>query len=184
MNENKSKFRWTYLVVLLLIVLVFVLIFTNNGYSGERITGGKEEVQELVDGRTNADKDNKWEKVVAVYYTTDTMYFLLEDSNYTNRFPDYADYYINYITEDELTELRNIINEYNNNELNTEKIAVEVAVQGVNAWDIIYPILYIAFGLFLVWMTYIKNNWCNHSDGERAGKAVSPSGFTAFWKYR
>ena len=87
MNENKSKFRWTYLVVLLLVVLLFVLIFTNNGYSGERITGGTTEVEELVYGRNNEDKDGKYEKVVAVYYTTDTMYFLLQDSEFEGHFP-------------------------------------------------------------------------------------------------
>ena len=178
MNENKSKFRWAYLVVLLLIVLVFVLIFTNRGYSGERITGGIDEVQELIDGRYNEEKENKYEKVVAVYYTTDTMYFLLEDSQYEGRFPDYADYYINYITEDELTELRTIINTYNSNPDNTTKIDVEVAVGGINAWDIIYPILYICFGLFLVWMIFRLLNSSNKgamSFGKSRAKAYTTS---------
>lgn len=178
MNENKSKFKWSYLIVLILIIFVLVLVFTNRGYSGEEITGGATEVQELVDGRNNPDKENKWEKVVAVYYTTDTMYFLLEDSKYEGRFPDYADYYINYITEDELTELRTIINSYNNNPENTTKIAVDVATQGINAWDVIYPILYICFGLFLVFMIYRLLNSTNKgamSFGKSRAKAYTTS---------
>ncbi len=178
MNENKSKFKWSYLIVLILIIFVLVLVFTNRGYSGEEITGGATEVQELVDGRNNPDKENKWEKVVAVYYTTDTMYFLLEDSKYEGRFPDYADYYINYITEDELTELRKIINTYNNNPENTTKIAVDVATQGINAWDVIYPILYICFGLFLVFMIYRLLNSTNKgamSFGKSRAKAYTTS---------
>ena len=190
MNENKSKFRWTYLVVLLLVVLVFVLIFTNNGYSGERITGGTTEVEELVYGRTNADKDNKHEKVVAIYYTTDTMYFLLEDSQYEGRFPDYADYYINYITANELQALLDIVNGYNDRVANPDKypdetpiedgkeISIEQQVAGINAWDIIYPILYICFGLFLVWMIFRLLNNSNKgafSFGKSRAKAYTTS---------
>ncbi len=178
MNEPKSKFRWSYLIALLLVVFLLVIVFTNNGYKGEKITGGATEVQELVDGRYNANKENKWEKVVAVYYTTDTMYFLIEDSKYQGRFPKYSDYYINYITEDELTELRDIINTYNNDPTHTEKIAVDVAVQGINAWDIIYPILYIAFGLFLVFMIFRLLNSTNKgamSFGKSRAKAYTTS---------
>ena len=177
MNEQKPKFRWTYIIVLLLIVLLFVLIFTNRGYSGERITGGATEVQELVDGRTNPDKDNKYEKIVSVYYTTDTMYFLLQDSEYTDHFPDYADYYINFLTADELTELRTIIIEYN--EAHPDSIiSMEPALPGVNAWDIIYPILYICFGLFLVWMIFRLLNSSNKgamSFGKSRAKAYTTS---------
>ena len=178
MNENKSKFRWSYLIVLVLVVLLLVLIFSNRGYSGEEITGGATEVQELVDGRNNPDKDNKWEKVVAVYYTTDTMYFLLEDSQYEGRFPNYADYYINYITEDELTELRTIINNYNNNPDNTEKIAVDVATQGINVLDIIVPIFYVIFASVIIFMIYRFLNSSNKgamSFGKSRAKAYTTS---------
>ena len=157
MNEQKSKFKWSYLVVLLLIVLIFVLIFTNNGYKGEKITGGVSEVEELIEGRTNPDKENKYEKIVSVYYNDTTMYFLLQDSQYTDHFPDYADYYINYRYNDgTLNAIREAIEEYNSSVSTTEenKIKLIPAVDGVNAWDIIYPILYIAFGLFLVWMIF------------------------------
>ena len=191
MNENKSKFRWSYLVVLLLIVLIFVVIFTNNGYSGRRITGGYNEVVELINGRQVENEDGELitEKVVEVYYNDTTMYFLLKDSKYTERFPDYADYYINYRYNDGLLQdILDYISTYNagtegeGGEVtprpDADKVSPTAAVDGVNAWDIIYPILYICFGLFLVWMIFRLLNSTNKgamSFGKSRAKAYTTS---------
>ena len=191
MNENKSKFRWSYLVVLLLIVLIFVVIFTNNGYSGRRITGGYNEVVELINGRQVENEDGQLitEKVVEVYYNDTTMYFLLKDSKYTERFPDYADYYINYRYNDGLLQdILDYISTYNagtegeGGEVtprpDADKVSPTAAVDGVNAWDIIYPILYICFGLFLVWMIFRLLNSTNKgamSFGKSRAKAYTTS---------
>lgn len=191
MNENKSKFRWSYLVVLLLIVLIFVVIFTNNGYSGRRITGGYNEVVELINGRQVENEDGELitEKVVEVYYNDTTMYFLLKDSDYAERFPDYADYYINYRYNDGLLQdILDYISTYNagtegeGGEVtprpDADKVSPTAAVDGVNAWDIIYPILYICFGLFLVWMIFRLLNSTNKgamSFGKSRAKAYTTS---------
>ena len=191
MNENKSKFRWSYLVVLLLIVLIFVVIFTNNGYSGKRITGGYNEVVELINGRQVENEDGELitEKVVEVYYNDTTMYFLLKDSKYTERFPDYADYYINYRYNDGLLQdILDYISTYNAGTVgeggevtprpDADKVSPTAAVDGVNAWDIIYPILYICFGLFLVWMIFRLLNSTNKgamSFGKSRAKAYTTS---------
>ena len=191
MNENKSKFRWSYLVVLLLIVLIFVVIFTNNGYSGRRITGGYNEVVELINGRQVENEDGELitEKVVEVYYNDTTMYFLLKDSKYTERFPDYADYYINYRYNDGLLQdILDYISTYNAGTVgeggevtprpDADKVSPTAAVDGVNAWDIIYPILYICFGLFLVWMIFRLLNSTNKgamSFGKSRAKAYTTS---------
>ena len=191
MNENKSKFRWSYLVVLLLIVLIFVVIFTNNGYSGRRITGGYNEVVELINGRQVENEDGQLvtEKVVEVYYNDTTMYFLLKDSKYTERFPDYADYYINYRYNDGLLQdILDYISTYNAGTVgeggevtprpDADKVSPTAAVDGVNAWDIIYPILYICFGLFLVWMIFRLLNSTNKgamSFGKSRAKAYTTS---------
>ena len=191
MNENKSKFRWSYLVVLLLIVLIFVVIFTNNGYSGKRITGGYNEVVELINGRQVENEDGQLvtEKVVEVYYNDTTMYFLLKDSKYTERFPDYADYYINYRYNDGLLQdILDYISTYNAGTVgeggevtprpDADKVSPTAAVDGVNAWDIIYPILYICFGLFLVWMIFRLLNSTNKgamSFGKSRAKAYTTS---------
>lgn len=191
MNENKSKFRWSYLVVLLLIVLIFVVIFTNNGYSGRRITGGYNEVVELINGRQVENEDGQLvtEKVVEVYYNDTTMYFLLKDSDYAERFPDYADYYINYRYNDGLLQdILDYISTYNAGTVgeggevtprpDADKVSPTAAVDGVNAWDIIYPILYICFGLFLVWMMFRLLNSTNKgamSFGKSRAKAYTTS---------
>ena len=191
MNENKSKFRWSYLVVLLLIVLIFVVIFTNNGYSGKRITGGYNEVVELINGRQVENEDGQLvtEKVVEVYYNDTTMYFLLKDSDYAERFPDYADYYINYRYNDGLLQdILDYISTYNAGTVgeggdvtprpDADKVSPTAAVDGVNAWDIIYPILYICFGLFLVWMIFRLLNSTNKgamSFGKSRAKAYTTS---------
>ena len=191
MNENKSKFRWSYLVVLLLIVLIFVVIFTNNGYSGRRITGGYNEVVELINGRQVENEDGQLvtEKVVEVYYNDTTMYFLLKDSDYAERFPDYADYYINYRYNDGLLQdILDYISTYNAGTVgeggdvtprpDSDKVSPTAAVDGVNAWDIIYPILYICFGLFLVWMIFRLLNSTNKgamSFGKSRAKAYTTS---------
>ncbi len=173
MNENKSKFRWSYLIVLVLVVFLLVLVFSNRGYSGEEITGGPTEVQELVNGRYNAEKDNKWEEISAVYITSDTMYFLLEDSQYEGHFPDYADYYVNYTSTAgaDFTQYYEIISADNS-------ISIDVATQGINAWDIIYPVFYILFASVIIFMIYRFLNSSNKgamSFGKSRAKAYTTS---------
>ncbi len=191
MNENKSKFKWSYVVVLLIIALIFVVIFTNNGYSGRRITGGYNEVVELINGREveNEEGETITEKVVAVYYNDTTMYFLLKDSAFTDSFPNYADYYITFRYNDGVSKaILDYIASYNagtegeGGEVtprpDEDKVSSQSAVDGVNAWDIIYPILYICFGLFLVWMIFRLLNSTNKgamSFGKSRAKAYTTS---------
>ena len=168
-----------------------MVIFTNNGYSGRRITGGFNEVKELINGRQVENEDGQLvtEKVVEVYYNDTTMYFLLKDSKYTERFPDYADYYINYRYNDGLLQdILDYISTYNAGTVgeggevtprpDADKVSPTAAVDGVNAWDIIYPILYICFGLFLVWMIFRLLNSTNKgamSFGKSRAKAYTTS---------
>ena len=154
MNEQKPKFKWSYLIVLLLIVLLFVLLFTNNGYKGQYLYGSKNEIGQLIDG-THLNEEGETEQLAAIYYKDDIIYFLVKDSQYTGNFPTYSDYYIYYESGDGILEF--VINEINakNEGVATEnQIQVKKGVDGVNVWDIIYPILYIGFALFLVYMIY------------------------------
>lgn len=154
MNEQKPKFKWSYLIVLLLIVLLFVLLFTNNGYKGQYLYGSKNEIGQLIDG-THLNEEGETEQLAAIYYKDDIIYFLVKDSQYTGNFPTYSDYYIYYESGDGILEF--VINEINakNEGVTTEnQIQVKKGVDGVNVWDIIYPILYIGFALFLVYMIY------------------------------
>ena len=154
MNEQKPKFRWSYLIVLLLIVLLFVLLFTNNGYKGEYLYGSQNEIAELIDG-THVNEEGQTEQLAAIYYKDDIIYFLVRDSQYTGNFPTYSDYYIYYENGDGILEyVISEVNAHNEGLAVENQIQVRKGVDGVNFWDVIYPILYIAFALFLVWMIY------------------------------
>ena len=155
MKEQKPKFKYSFLVVLLLVVLLFVLIFTNNGYKGEYLDGGISEIQELIDG-THVNDDGGSEQLAKVYYKDDTMYFLIAESKYKDNFPKYADYYIHYEYGDGLTEeVRNLIKEYNNNiQEGQSKISIENGVDGTNWWNIISTVAYIGFAAFVVFMIF------------------------------
>ncbi len=154
MEENKSKFKFSYVILLVAIVLLLCLIFTNNGSKGEFLTGGEAEVSELITGR---EKNNKHEQMIAFYYKDGVGYILLKDSKNVGHFPTNSDYYFYYDkngTDGIIERLLQKINAANADE--TLEIDIQVATQpdGISFWDILYPILYIGFGIFLIWMVF------------------------------
>ena len=160
MKEQKPKFKYSYLVVLLLVVLLFVVIFTNNGYKGQYLDGGITEVEQLVKG-THLNEEGEKEQLAKVYYKDDTMYFLIKDSKYKDNFPKYADYYITYEYGNGLTaKVEELIAQYNTDVQDgvygegATTISIQVGVEGTNWWDIIYPIIYIGFAIFVVFMIF------------------------------
>lgn len=157
MNETqKPKFRFSYLFLLLIAILIIVLIFTNTGYSGERLDNFND-AYELVDGTYVNQTTEKPEKVQAIYYTSDTIYFLVEGSRYEDAFPNYSDYYLNFKSFD--GQLERFLEYIENKE--GANIAIIPSVQGVDFWDILYPILYLAFGIFIIWMIFRLINSSN-----------------------
>lgn len=157
MNETqKPKFRFSYLFLLLIAILIIVLIFTNTGYSGERLDNFKD-AYELVDGTYVNQTTEKPEKVQAIYYTSDTIYFLVEGSRYEDAFPNYSDYYLNFKSFD--GQLERFLEYIETKE--GANIAIIPSVQGVDFWDILYPILYLAFGIFIIWMIFRLINSSN-----------------------
>lgn len=153
MNEQKSRFKWSYLVVLVFVILLAVLLFSNNGYKGEYIYGDITEIEQLIDG-SHTNSKGETDKLTAVYYKGNTIYFLVENSKYEKAFPRYSDYYIHYeIGDNLLSDVREAINEYNNLHP-TDKIETKVGVDGFNWLDIIVPVLYLGFGIFLVVMIF------------------------------
>lgn len=147
-NNNKPKFKYSYLFFLLIAILIIILIFTNTGYSGQKLDNFSQ-AYDLVDGTYVNQTTEKTEKLNSIYYTSDTIYFLVEDSKYAEAFPDYSDYYLNFKSFD--GQIEGFL-EY----VRTKAPEVKVipSVQGVNVWDIIYPILYLGFGIFMIWMIF------------------------------
>ncbi len=154
-NNNKPKFRYSYLFLLLIAILVIILIFTNTGYSGQKLENFSQ-AYDLVDGTYVNEVTSETEKVDSIYYTSDTIYFLVDGSKYKDAFPDYSDYYLNFKSFDgQIEEFLRYVNE------NAPTVKVIPSVQGINFWDILYPILYLGFGIFIIWMIFRLINSSN-----------------------
>ncbi len=154
MEENKPKFRYSYIFLLLLVVLFLVIVFTNNGDKGVFLSGGEKEVEQLING-TFEDKEGNPKQMIAFYYKDGTGYILTENSKYKGAFPKYADYYFYYEKGTDTAMLDRIKTAINKRIDEGIKIEVSGPIpDGINIWDIVYPILYIGFGLFLVWMVF------------------------------
>ena len=154
-NNNKPKFRYSYLFLLLIAILVIILIFTNTGYSGQKLENFSQ-AYDLVDGTYVNEVTSETEKLDSIYYTSDTIYFLVDGSKYKDAFPDYSDYYLNFKSFDgQIEEFLRYVNE------NAPTVKVIPSVQGINFWDILYPILYLGFGIFIIWMIFRLINSSN-----------------------
>ena len=146
MNENKSKFKFSYIFILLIVILLCVLIFSNNGSPGIALQSSQ--VIDMVRGEYQ-NADGKTEQVVEIVFNegNQTGYILVEGSNLKDVFPNSADYHFYYNNNLYETITGMIVDENIN-------ITYDTIPAGVNVWDIIFPILYIAFGLFLVFMIF------------------------------
>ncbi len=158
-KEQKSKFKMSYVITLILVVLLICLLFIPTGYSGIMLTNPSQDVQELIDGTFKPNKEYEGsQQMVAFYYKDGKAYILVKDSKFTGRFPKYSDYYFNYErgTDSLVDDVLVAIKEHND-KLSDQSLAIQYSgpqADGINWWDIIYPILYIGFGLFLVWMIF------------------------------
>lgn len=155
MEEQKPKIRWSYIIAVILLAVMLIILFTNNGYKGVYLDGGKSEIAQLVDG-THEVKEGEYDRVVEVYYKDDTIYFLVENSQFKGNFPKYSDYYIYYENGDGvLSYTLDKIEAYNATVApGGTTITVKKGVDGFNWWNVIYPVLYIGFSIFLVWMIF------------------------------
>ena len=146
MNENKSKFKFSYIFILLIVILLCVLIFSNNGSPGIALQSSQ--VIDMVRGEYQ-NADGKTEQVVEIVFNegNQTGYILVEGSNLKDVFPNSADYHF-YYNNNLYETITGMIVDGNIN------ITYDTIPAGVNVWDIIFPILYIAFGLFLIFMIF------------------------------
>ena len=151
MNEKKQGgFRLSYLIIFLVVVLLFCLLFIDFGNNGQRIewTEAYEYVQNAVDPDAPADEP----KASYIYFQNGTGYILVVDSNYAiNQVPDYSDYYFSYDSSIK-TRFDDLFTANENNI--RDAVGVGYAPAGTNIWDIIIPILYICFAIFVIWMIY------------------------------
>lgn len=170
MNEKKSGFKISYIFILLMAIFLCVLIFTNNGSTG--ISLQSSEVVEMIKGEYKT-QDDKTVVISKIYFKegSQTGYILVEGSKNKDVFPNVADYhfYYNSAIYDNLIE-----------EIKKANISIDYDTipPGINYWNIIYPILYVCFGIFLIYMIYKMISGANKNSmafGKSRAKAYTTS---------
>ena len=147
MNEKKQGgFKLSYLIIFLVVVLLFCLLFIDFGNNGQLITTDR--AFEIIENSDDKDVAENSEKAQYVYIRNGVGYILTVGSKYNvNQVPDYSDYYF-YVDNAGV-----IFNEVM--DLCTANgVSYSYAPAGTNIWDIIIPILYICFAIFVIWMIY------------------------------
>ena len=170
MNEKKSGFKISYIFVLLIAIFLCVLIFTNNGSTG--ISLQSSEVVEMIKGEYKT-QDDKTVVISKIVFKEGSQigYILVEGSKNKDVFPNVADYhfYYNSAIYDNLIE-----------EIKKANISIDYDTipPGINYWNIIYPILYVCFGIFLIYMIYKMISGANKNSmafGKSRAKAYTTS---------
>ena len=150
MNEKKQGgFKLSYLIIFLVVVLLFCLLFIDFGNNGKRVNWT--DALSYVENAVDVDAPTDEPKASYVYFQNGTGYILVVGSNYAvNQVPDYSDCYFKYDSsiKEKFDEL------FTNNEEIRNAVGVDYAPPGTNVWDIIIPILYICFAVFVIWMIY------------------------------
>ncbi len=147
MNEKKqSGFRLTYLIVALVVALLVALLFVDFGDHGKELTSGQG--MSAIEGSVTVG-DKTYDAEYAVY-KDGYIYIIVSGSKYKNeQVPRYSDCYFYYGSID------NSLREF----LNTQKAGGKISdwnyeKAGINIWDIIVPVVYIGFGLFMFFMLF------------------------------
>ncbi|MBQ8844603.1 MAG: ATP-dependent zinc metalloprotease FtsH [Clostridia bacterium] len=154
MNEKKqSGFKVSYLILGFLLLILICFIFADVGDKGIRLTS-TEARSLLSDTGFDVDNDDKVEHGAYVYVKDGKGYILIKDSKISlKKFPTYSDYYFTY--EDVGLDFV----------LDTAAADVQVidAPAGTSWTSYIFPVLYIVFGLFLVFMLFRMLSGSNKS---------------------
>lgn len=145
MNEKKQKgFKLSYLVVLLVVVLLFALLFIDFGNNGKELTT-QTEIYSIIKGEYKT-TEGETQQASFLYYKDGTAYILVQNSKYkTNQVPNYSDYYFKY--NDRLLDKVLEMCDKNN-------VVTQYRPASVNIWDIIVPILYVCFAIFIFIMLF------------------------------
>ena len=155
MNEKKQrKFKLGYVLVLLVAVLLFSLLLIDFGENGIRLSYG----QALSVLESQSYKNDKGENVSVdveyVMFKNGKGYIVVADSKIQpNQMPSYSDFYFEYTNTVEYDKLLNAC--YNEDGTIKDYLTdVDVRPAGINAWDIIVPIMYVVFAIFILFMFY------------------------------
>ena len=147
MNEKKQGgFKLSYLIIFLVVVLLLCLLFVDFGNNGQQIT--TDQAIEMIENNKDPNASPDDPKASYVYIKDGVGYILVIGSKYdVNNVPTYSDYYF-YIDN------AGVIFDKVIESCETNEVSYNYAPAGMNFWDILIPILYIAFAIFVIWMIY------------------------------
>ncbi len=150
MNEKKQGgFKLIYIIGILVVVLLFCLLFIDFGYNGTELNQ-TEVFQIIQEGKQT--QDGKTVKAATIYYGSGKGYILIAGSQYdVKQMPEYSDFYFVYDqsgADGFLEELRTVCSSEGVN------VTLKYVPAGINAWDIVIPVLYIGFAIFVFWMLF------------------------------
>lgn len=142
----------------MVVVLILCLVFIPSGNKGRLLTNAEADVAHLISGDFKYTEQEEADQMIAFYYKDGVAYILVKKSEkQLGRFPEYSDYYFcydRYVDAELIKNIRDQIQTYNTSHTDAPIQVSGPMPDGINWWDIIYPILYIGFGLFLVWMVF------------------------------
>ncbi len=155
MNEKKqSGFKIGWIVALLVAVLLLALLFVDFGNHGKELS--QAEVFQIIDG-TYRDEEGDSKQAVYIFYKNGTGYILVQGSEIKeSQVPSYADFCFKYDASGAdgfLRDLRQACDEINAGS-GSIVIKYQYAPAGISVWDVLVPILYIGFAIFVFFMLY------------------------------
>lgn len=152
LEENKSKFRISYVVILLLLVLLVCFMFIDTSNPGKKVA--LSDVQSFIAGEYDDPKTEEVEslQMSKLYYKNGYIYILVEDSKNADRFPAYSDYYCEYSTSGDITQITEAIK--HENETEGKNITFDTANVRQSWWQQYLPtiILVLVFGAMFYFM--------------------------------
>ena len=145
MEEKKQgRFKITWVIVALVAALLLCLLFVDFGNHGTKLTTG--EGVAYLEGKLVDEKEQPLPAVKFVYFKEGTAYIIVEGSDYKNsQAKTYSDYYFKYDSSKTKT-LYDLCDQY--------KINYDIGKAGVSFFDVLVPILYVGFAIFVFFMLW------------------------------
>lgn len=152
MEEKKSNFKFSYLILLLVVVLLVCLMFVDTTNPGTEV--GLSDVNQLISGTYNDETSDKTNiQMKELYYSNGTGYILVVDSKNEKTFPQNADYYFEYGSSAEIVSVIEKIDAAN--ETAAIRISYSTSKPSEN-WFLTYlpTILIVVFGGVMIYVFY------------------------------
>ena len=144
MNEKKqSNFKLFYVVVALVVALLVALLFVDFGNNGKQLSTS--EGRALISEGQTYQEEGETKTPKYIVFKDGKCYVLVDGTRYNEKqAPSYSDYYFTYNASEYDDLVTNI------------KTGVKWTYQkpGINLWDIIVPIIYVGFAIFIFFMLF------------------------------